>query len=265
MLRIWLLIGVLCLGALTGPQAWSRSLQQIQERGSLHLCAHPNALPFSSKAGNPAGFQIELAGAIAKKMGVELAIDWVITSFQMRGADCDIVMDVIADHDAQGEAGLRYSKAYYRSGAALVVGPASAINSFQSLDSHTKVGVQVGSMAAMILNQRHVGTSTFGFEVDALEALAANEIDAATVSPAAAGYFNLTHPGAELRVAGFDDTAPNLNWNVAIGMRRPDRLLRTAINTALEALSADKTIEAIYGHYAIVIPPPMTGPSDPDN
>ena len=53
------------------------------------------------------------------------------------------------------------------------------LTSFKDLNEHTKVGVQVGSMAAMVLSQRHVATSTFGFEEDSLEAVANHEIDAA--------------------------------------------------------------------------------------
>jgi polar amino acid transport system substrate-binding protein len=77
---------------------------------------------------------------------------------------------------------------------------ASNLTSFKSLNEHMKVGVQVGSMAAMIIGQRHVPTSTFGFEVDSLEALANHEIEAAAVTPTVTAYFNLTHPDKPLRI-----------------------------------------------------------------
>ena len=109
---------------------------------------------------------------------MSLRPDWIITQYQMRSAGCDIVLDVIADREAQGETNLRISKPYYRTGVALAVLPASQLTSFKSLDERTKVGVLVGSIAAMTLGQRHVPTSTFGFEIDSLEALANHEIDA---------------------------------------------------------------------------------------
>jgi polar amino acid transport system substrate-binding protein len=74
-------------------------------------------------------------------------------------AGCDILLDVIADREAQSETNLRISKAYYRTGVALAVPSASKLTSFKSLNEHTKVGVQVGSMAAMIIGQRHVPIS----------------------------------------------------------------------------------------------------------
>src|SRR3974390_2012070 len=167
---------------LTG-QAQARSPDAIRPAGVLGLCAHPNSLPFASKAGDPPGFQVELGQSLARELGVSLRLDWIITQYQMRSAGCDIVLDVIADREAQGETNLRISKPYYRTGVALAVPAGSQLASFRDLDAHTKVGVQVGSTAAMIIGQRHVPTSTFGFEVDSLEALSNHEIDAAAGTP----------------------------------------------------------------------------------
>ena len=51
----------------------------------------------------------------------------------------------------------------------LAVPQNSRIISFARLDGTTKVGVQVGSIAAMTLDQRHVRISIFGFEDDMLD------------------------------------------------------------------------------------------------
>ena len=234
----------------------ARSLDTIRSVGAIGLCAHPNSLPFASKAGDPPGFQVEMGQALARELGVSLKLDWIITQYQIRSADCDIMMDVIADREAQGETHLRISKPYYRTGVALAVPSESKLTSFKSLDEHTKVGVQVGSMAAMIISQRHVPTSTFGFEVDSLEALINHEIDAAAVTPTIAAYFNLTHPDSAIRILGLDESEANLNWNVAVGMVRPDERLRDAIEGALERLRADGTVDRIYGHYGVVLQSP---------
>ena len=246
------------VGAMLGlaDPAHARSLNAIRDSGSLGLCAHPNSLPFASKASNPPGFQIELGQAVARELGVGLRLDWIITQYQMRSAGCDIVLDVIADREAQGETRLAISKPYYRTGVALVVPSASKLSSFKSLDANTKVGVQVGSVAAMVISQRHVPTSTFGFELDSLEALANHEIDAAAVTPTMAAYFNLTHPDKSMRILALDESEANLNWNVAIGMVRPDKELREAVDAALEKLRADGTVDNIYHRYGVVLQPP---------
>jgi polar amino acid transport system substrate-binding protein len=241
--------------ALTTP-AWARSLEAIRSAGTLGLCAHPNSLPFASKTADPPGFQVELGQALARELGVALRLDWIITQYQMRSAGCDILLDVIADAEAQGETRLRVSKPYYRTGVALAVPSGSSLTSFKSLDAHSKVGVQVGSMAAMTISQRHVPTSTFGFEVDSLDALANHEIDAAAVTPAAAGYFNLTHPDKAIRILERDESEKDLNWNVAVGMVRPDEQLRIAIDQAIERLRSDGTVDRIYQRYGIALQPP---------
>ncbi len=236
--------------------AEARSLAAIRDSGVLGLCAHPNSLPFANKAGDPPGFQIELGNAFARELGVSLRPDWIITQYQMRSAGCDIVLDIIADREAQGETNLRISKPYYRTGVALAVPPGSRLTSFKSLDEHSKVGVLVGSMAAMTLGRRHVPTSTFGFEVDSLEAVANHEIDAAAVTPTTASYFNLTHPDKMVRILELDESEADLNWNVAVGMVRPDDGLREAIDGALDRFRTDGTISRIYKRYGVVLQAP---------
>jgi len=234
----------------------ARSLDTIRSYGTIGLCAHPNSLPFASKTADPPGFQVELGQALARELGVSLKLDWIITQYQIRSANCDIMMDVIADREAQGETKMAISKPYYRTGVTLAIPSSSKLTSFKSLDEHTKVGVQVGSVAAMIIGQRHVPTSTFGFEVDSLEALVNDEIDAAVVTPTIASYFNLTHPDQAVRILGPDESEANLNWNVAVGMVRPDGKLRDAIERAIERLRADGTVDRIYGRYGIVLQSP---------
>ena len=236
--------------------AQARSLDAIRDSGVLGLCAHPNSLPFANKAGDPPGFQIELGNAFARELGVSLRPDWIITQYQMRSAGCDILLDVIADREAQGETRLRISRPYYRTGVALAVPSSSALISFKSLNGSTKVGVQVGSVAAMIIGQRRVPTSTFGFETDSLDAVSNHEIDAAAVTPTAASYFNLTHPDKALRILDRDESVADLNWNVAVGMLRPDDALREAIDGALERLRNDGTINRMYGRYGVVLQAP---------
>src|SRR6201982_14855 len=80
---------------LIGP-IQARSLNTIRSEGVLGLCAHPNSLPFASKAGDPPGFQVELGQALARELGVKLRLDWIITQYQMRSARCAICAFLVA-------------------------------------------------------------------------------------------------------------------------------------------------------------------------
>lgn len=238
------------------PPGDARSLEAVRKRGQLTVCAHPNSLPYASKTATPPGFQIELGKALAERMGFAFGTDWVLSQYQMPRADCDVMMDTIADREAQGETRLRISKPYYRTGAALVVPEGSKIASFDDLTETTKTGVMVGSTAGMTLDRRGVMISIFGFEEDALDSLTKGEIVAAMMTPTSAGYWNVKHPDRRVRVVGFDETVPEMTWNVAVGMVRPDDALRDAIDTAIEGLRADGTIKRIYANYGIEIQPP---------
>jgi polar amino acid transport system substrate-binding protein len=234
----------------------ARTLSAIHESGSISLCAHPNSLPFASRHEQPPGFQVELGRALAQQLGVTLNTEWVLISYQIPRTECDIILDTIAADDAQPDFGIKLSKPYYRSGVVLAVPPGSAITAFSDLNNHTKVAVQTGSLAAMIIDRRHVPISVFGFEDDMLAALADREVDAAAVTPLTAGYYNQQHTDHRVVLLPLDEGQRDLVWNVAVGMRRPDEALRAAIDQAIDRLSADGVIAAIYRRYGVELQPP---------
>jgi polar amino acid transport system substrate-binding protein len=251
---VWL---SLVLAALVGSApAGARTLAEIRARGTIGLCAHPNSLPFASKTAELPGFQIELGKALAKELGVSLTPDWVLVAYQIPRADCDLMLDVIADPAAPPDFGFKLSKPYYRSGVALVLRGGSTLASFHDLNGATKVGVQTGSIVAMTLDKRHVPISVFGFEEDMLGALATSEIDAAAVTPITAGYFNLKNPDQRLIIVPPDEGESDFVWNIAVGMRKPDDALRQAVDAAIDRLSADGTIAHIYDRYGVKLSAP---------
>jgi polar amino acid transport system substrate-binding protein len=255
-MKLLVLVALLSGVGLLVPSAEARTLDIIRERGEIGQCAHPNALPFSSRKGNPSGFQIELGEAIAKQVGVALEPIWIIGGHQLRRSGCDIVTDAIDQPEIQDEAGLQLSKPYYRTGIVLAVRPDSPITNVEAIDPNAKVGVMGSSIASMTFNKRGLTTSAFGFEDEMLQALADKEIDGAVVGQAAVGYFNVTHPGGTLRVVEIDALDPSFSWNVSVGMSKPDDKLRAAIDSALDHLNADGTIKRIYAKYGIELHPP---------
>ena len=249
-LAVALMLGLGAAGATARP------LEAIRDRGVLSLCAHANALPFASKTQEPPGFQIELARALAAALGVGLHVEWVVSGIQFRVADCDIVLDTIAVAEAQAERRLQLSKPYQRSGVGLALRPdARGVARFDDLVGH-QVGVQGRSLAAMLLAQRGVRLTFFGYEEEMVDAVARGEIEAAAVSPAAAGYFNLRHPQTPVQFVHAYDTEPELRWNLAVGLRRADPPLREAIDAAIDRLMSDGTVARIYARYGIEHRPP---------
>jgi len=250
------------VGALAAIVAWSaadgRPLSVIRDRGVLSLCAHANALPFASKTADPPGFQIELGRALAADLGVQLNVEWVTSGVHFRTVDCDIVLDTIAVPEAQAERRLDLSKPYRRSGVGLVLSPNTPeVRRFDDLIGH-RVAVQTRSLAAMLLGRRGVRLASFGYEEEMVEAVMKGEVEAAAVSPATVGYFNLRHPDAHLRFVHAYDTEPELRWNLSVGLRRSDPALRDAIDAAIDRLVASGTLEKIYARYGIEYRPALT-------
>jgi ABC-type amino acid transport substrate-binding protein len=246
----------LAVAAEASPVA-ARPLDDVRSRGALTLCAHPNALPFASRKGQPPGFQVELAEALARQLGVGLVVEWVTTAFHRRAVDCDIVLDAIAIDEVQAERGLRLSRPYGRSGVALALRPdVPSVTRFAELTSGHRVAVQFGSLAAKLLDQLGVPIVPFAFEDEMLQALVAGRVTAAAVSPASVGYFNLGHPGRPLRLVHAYEGEPELSWNLAVGMRRSDAALRAAVDRAIDLLLADGSVRRIYARYGIEHRPP---------
>src|SRR5262249_24603487 len=54
------------------------SLASIRDRGVLAVCAHPDALPFSSQNSPQHGFELDLAEAVARLLGVRLQVNWIV-------------------------------------------------------------------------------------------------------------------------------------------------------------------------------------------
>jgi polar amino acid transport system substrate-binding protein len=250
----------LALGAgfwLSGADsAPARSLQSVTDGGTITLCAHPNALPYASRRGELPGLQVEIAEALAARLGVSLNRNWVFNSYQFRRAGCDIVLDAIGDKGALSEVGLRSSRPYHRSGVTLAVRADSTVAALADLGKDRRVGVQVGSLASMRLAKDGIATSPFGFEDDMLDALGKGEIAAAAVTPGAVGWFNRQHPDTPLKQVAAFDGDPDLNWNVGVGMLGPDDRLRQSIDTAIEALLAEGTIAKVYARYGLALKPP---------
>jgi polar amino acid transport system substrate-binding protein len=241
---------------LSASAALPRSLQAIAERGTLTLCVNPDALPWASKTGALPGFQVELAEDLAKRLGVSLTRQWVISVFQYRRVDCDVVFDAIASKGASVEGGLRLSRPYQRSGVVLAVRNESGVASLAGLAAGHRVGVLMGSLVSMTLDKRGIKTTPFVREGELIEALASGEVEGAAVTPVAIGWYNRVHPQAPIRMIAAFANDPELNWNIAVGMIGPDDKLRQQIDAALGEMLADGTIARIYAGYGIELRPP---------
>jgi polar amino acid transport system substrate-binding protein len=229
----------------------ARPLAEVQAAKQLSLCANPNALPFAAERGELPGFQIEIARALAQRMGVELQVLWIVPRYRASAVDCDMLMDTILSPDVE-QRGLRPSAPYQVGGVGLVFAPGQAtVPDYQSLRAGMRVGVMMNSLASLVVSRTGAAMVPFGFEDEMVDAIARGEVNAGAVSLATAGYYNLRHPAQPLVVVRAQDHEPELRWNLAVGLRRADDALLDAVNSALKLLLDDGTIRTIYARYGI--------------
>jgi len=243
-----LLAGLLVCSA---ASTLARPLAEVQINKQLSVCANPNALPYAAEGGDLQGFQIEIARALAQRLGLQLQVLWIVPRYRAAAVDCDMLMDTILSPGVE-QRGLRPSMPYQVGGVGLVFTPGQpTVPDYKSLREGMRVGVMMNSLASLVISRTGAAMVPFGFEDDMLEAVASGDVQAGAVSPASAGYYNLRHPNKPLTVVRAQDSEPELRWNVAVGLRRADDALVDAVNAALKALLDDGTIRSIYARYGI--------------
>jgi ABC-type amino acid transport substrate-binding protein len=247
---------VLLLAGPVGSPAEAASLAAVRERGRFHVCAHPDALPFSSQDRIQPGLQLEIGDAIARHLGVAMHVDWIVFTRHARQQDCDALIGSIVPG---GEAGrsrrpLKLSKPYAGGGYLLVVPPGTtAVKGIESLSG--KVGVENTSWPHYLLSKQGVPTSSFVSQVEIIEAVAAGQLAGGLVTGPYLGWYLKQHPGAVRPVESYAPPA-DLLWNVAVGLRGADDALVEAVNRALDRLLADGVIQGIFAKYGVAYIPP---------
>lgn len=224
-------------------------------RPVLRVCADPNNLPFSNRAGQ--GFENQLAQMIAHDLGADLRWVWWA---QRRGnlretinaGRCDLVPGVGSTLEK-----VATSTPYYRSIYTVVTRSGSGLETLASFDDPRlrtlRVGVQligddgVNTPPAHALTRRGIVKNVRGFMVQGdyrqpypqdpiLDAVADGKLDVAFVWGPVAGYFLHRHPG---RIAirsvspPFDGPQLPMTFDVSVGVRKHDSRLLQRIDHVL--------------------------------
>jgi polar amino acid transport system substrate-binding protein len=231
--------------------ASARTLAEVKSLGSISMCANKDALPYASNKPEAPGFQIEIGRAIAEGLGVSLSIEWIFPRRRANVVNCDMLLDNINDPEVN-EGRMRLSRPYQKSGLALGLRQdAEEISDFTELKKGQKIGVMVGSYAAMVLGKAGKSISPYAFQSDMVEDLQKGELYGAAVSAATMSYYILQHPESGLRLVNAFDGVPQLTWEVAVGLRKSDAAMVDAVNEILEKLIADGTLTRIYTKYGV--------------
>lgn len=249
-----MVLGLAAAAGLAAADASARTLEEIEARGRVSICAHPNALPFSKRRGERHGINVEIGKAVADRLGVGFEVRWITSRYHPGRVNCDLIVGSIGLREVQSDRGIKLTRAYHRTGVGLAVrdGDGAPPSGFGDLHDGQRVGVLVGSLAHREIAQRGLArTIPFGFEEDMLQALVSGEIDAAALSAEAVEFHNANSPGAPLGfVHAYDDT-PDLAWPVAIGVRRSKFPLLQRLNELIDEMLRDGSFADIYARYGL--------------
>src|SRR4029079_11293279 len=131
-----------CLALHSHAKPW----ELIRADGEISACANPNALPYSSNKPDAPGFQVEIARALAERLGVRRRIEWIIPRMRASTVDCDLLMDTIAVPGVHPPS-IKLSTPYYRGGVPLAFGrDQKAAPTYRALPTGTRVGVIMNSL-----------------------------------------------------------------------------------------------------------------------
>jgi polar amino acid transport system substrate-binding protein len=259
---VFAVLPLVCGLSLVHAGTWS----DVKESKTFAICANPDALPFSSEVGHPPGLQIDVAEAVAKRLGVRLEVDWIYLRAKAARAGCDAFMTSV--YESGGAAGSEIperhplhqtlTRPYARVTTRVVTRDgAPALTSFADL-RRTVVAVPPGSYPHYLLDTHHVRVRTrWWTDSEILDAVASGKVPAGVASSWNLGWYRKTHPNSHLRAnAGFV-FEPDLDYDVAITLLNSDQKLVTAVNQILTALIADGRIAAIFEKYGIPYQPPI--------
>ena len=237
---------------------------------ALRVCADPNNLPFSNKAG--AGFENRLAEMLADDLDARLEYTWWpqrrgFVRNTLRAGTCDVVMGVPMSFELA-----MATRPYYRSTYVFVTRKDRALD-ITSLDDprlkRLRVGVTVigddyaNSPPAHALARRGIVRNVTGFSIYGdysqpnpparlIDAVAAGDVDVAVAWGPMAGYFARA---AKVPLA-LEPVTPAIDipylpfvFDISLGVRREDTALRDEIDAFLARRRP--AIDSLLAHYGV--------------
>ena len=222
--------------------------------GKLTMSTNASFPPYEMVAddGSFEGIDIEVAGAIAEKLGLELQVDDMGFDAALQAAQTgksDMVMAGVTVTEER-QAVMDFSNSYANGVQVVIVKEGSPIQTVDDLANANMIGCQMGTTGYTFCSDT---PENGGFGEDhvtpyddgaaAVQALMNGQIDAVVIDNKPAQEYVAANPG--LKILDGDFTTEDY----AIGVAKGNTALLDAINGALEELTNDGTIQSIVDKY----------------
>ncbi len=222
--------------------------------GKLTMSTNASFPPYEMVAddGSFEGIDIEVAGAIAEKLGLELQVDDMGFDAALQAAQTgksDMVMAGVTITEER-QAVMDFSNSYANGVQVVIVKEDSPIQTVDDLANANMIGCQMGTTGYIYCSDT---PENGGFGEDhvtpyddgaaAVQALMNGQIDAVVIDNMPAQEYVAANPGLKILDGEFT------NEDYAIGVAKGNTALLDAINGALEELTNDGTIQSIVDKY----------------
>lgn len=229
-----------------GESAAADGELKLVEEGKLIVSTNAEFPPYEYYDANEiVGIDIEIAQAIADKLGLELevkdgAFDAIIAEVVSGKADIGIAGMTVTDERKQN---VDFSDSYATGTQVIIVKEDSEIKSAADLEGKS-IGVQLGTTGdIMATDIKDSKVEQYNKGMDAVQALSQGKIDAVIIDSEPAKFYEKEVSGLKILDEAFAVE------DYAIALKKGNTALQSKINEALKELKAEGKIDEIIGKY----------------
>jgi ABC-type amino acid transport substrate-binding protein len=224
------------------------------EEGKLHMATNAQFPPYemTTDDGGFEGIDVEIAEAIAQKLGLELVVDdmdfgSVITAVQQGKSDIAMAGLTVRPDRAEN---VDFTTSYATGIQVVIVTEDSDIAAIEDLSNDKMIGVQEGTTGWMYCSapveedgygEDHVVAYPNG--ATAVQALISGSVDCVVIDNEPAKAYVEANPGLKILESEFTVE------DYAIGVSKENTPLLEAVNAILEELISDGTVQSIVDKY----------------
>jgi len=248
------ILGLVLLGAMVmGMMTACGSSSSKKNSDTLVMATNATFPPYESVSGDDiVGIDVDIANAIAKKLGKKLKIedvsfDSIIAGVQNDKYDFGMAGMTVTDERKKN---VDFTESYAKAVQVVIVKEDSDIKSIDDISSKNKIGVQQGTTGDIYASDT-VENGGYGEDAvtkynsgpDAVQALLSDKVDCVIIDNEPAKAYVAANQGLKILDSSFADE------EYAICVKKGNSQLKNDINKALKELKDDGTIDKIVSKY----------------
>ncbi len=248
------ILGLALAGAMVmGMMTACGSSSSKKNSDTLVMATNATFPPYESVSGDDiVGIDVDIANAIAKKLGKKLKIedvsfDSIIAGVQNDKYDFGMAGMTVTDERKKN---VDFTESYAKAVQVVIVKEDSDIKSIDDISSKNKIGVQQGTTGDIYASDT-VENGGYGEDAvtkynsgpDAVQALLSDKVDCVIIDNEPAKAYVAANQGLKILDSSFADE------EYAICVKKGNSQLKDDINKALKELKDDGTIDKIVSKY----------------